>query len=248
MSGYGSVDALYSSERIPLNLRRYVGWLIDTQTPLVFLWVAGPFVVRAYDIGRRFVLLLLYPLAVVAMYLAYLNFTEWGYLRFLLPAYPVVLASLAATLVIFARNARHRRLAVAAVATITLLLLFDEGRFARNAGAFRIAEGEQRFARAVDFTRTLAPNAIVFSEAYSGTLRLYSQREVLRWLWIPPEHLDLALADLKKQGYRPYFLGDPFEVEAFKEYFNSRDAVMRFDGQAWRPFGESFVVADLTPP
>ncbi|HKC56739.1 MAG TPA: glycosyltransferase family 39 protein [Vicinamibacterales bacterium] len=248
MSGYGSVDALYSSDRIPLNLRRYTGWLIDTQTPFVFLWVAAPFVVKAYDIGRRFVLLLLYPFAVVAMYLAYLNVPEWGYLRFLLPAYPVVLASLAATLVIFARNAPHRRLAVAAAATITVLLLFHEERFARNAGAFRIAEGEERFARAVDFTRALPPNAIVFSDAYSGTLGFYAQREVLRWLWIPPEYLDLALGDLKKQGHHPYFVGDPFEVEAFKQYFDGSAAVTRLDGQALRVVDDSFVAADLTPP
>jgi len=123
-SGYGSIDSLYSSDRIPRNLRQYVGWLSDTQTPIFFLWVAAPFVLKAYDGGRRFVLLLLYPLAVLAMYVAYLNFDEgdWGTLRFLLPAYPVILASLAATLVLFARHARHRMRAVAAVAVETARL------------------------------------------------------------------------------------------------------------------------------
>ena len=248
-SGYGSIDSLYSSGRIPRNLRQYVGWLSDTQTPMFFLWLAAPFVLKAYDRGRRLVLLLLYPLAVLAMYLAYLNFNEgdWGTLRFLLPAYPVILASLAATLVLFARHARHRMRAVAAVAAMTMVLLVHEWRFASYAGAFR-QDRAQRFVRAVDFTRALPPNAIVFSDAYSGTLGLYAQRDVLEWRWIVPEYLDLALADLKKQGHHPYFVGDPFEVDAFKQYFDGSDAVTRFDGQALRVVDESFVAADLTPP
>ena len=248
-SGYGSIDSLYSSGRIPRNLRQYVGWLSDTQTPIFFLWVAAPFVLKAYDRGRRLVLLLLYPLAVLAMYVAYLNFDEgdWGTLRFLLPAYPVILASLAATLVLFARHARHRMLAVAAVAAMTMVLLVHEWRFASDAGAFRQDRAE-RFVRAIDFTRALPPNAIVFSDGYSGTLGLYAQRDVLEWRWIVPEYLDLALADLKKQGYHPYFVGDPFEVDAFKKYFDGSEGAMRLDGQALRVVDESFVAADLTPP
>ncbi|HEY3162252.1 MAG TPA: glycosyltransferase family 39 protein [Vicinamibacterales bacterium] len=248
-SGYGSIDSLYSSDRIPRNLRQYVGWLSDTQTPMFFLWLAAPFVLKAYDRGRRLVLLLLYPLAVLAMYVAYLNFNEgdWGTLRFLLPAYPVILASLAATLVLFARHARHRMRAVAAVAAMTMVLLVHEWRFASYAGAFR-QDRAQRFVRAVDFTRALPPNAIVFSDAYSGTLGLYAQREVLEWRWILPEYLDLALADLKKQGHHPYFVGDPIEVDAFKQYFDGSEAVTRLDGQALRVVDDSFVAADLTPP
>ena len=248
-SGYGSIDSLYSSDRIPRNLRQYVGWLSGTQTPMFFLWLAAPFVLKAYDRGRRFVLLLLYPLAVLAMYVAYLNFNEadWGTLRFLLPAYPVMLASLAATFVLFARHARHRRRAVAAVAAITVLLVVYEWRFARNAGAFR-EDREEHFAQAVDFTRALPPDAIVFSEAYSGTLAFYGRRDVLRWAWIPPGSLDPALADLTKQGHHPYFVGDPFEVDAFKRYFAGSEAVTRFDGRALRVVDDSFVAADLTPP
>lgn len=250
VSGYGSINSLYSSDRISLNLRQYIGWLSDTQTPIFFLWVAAPFVVKSYDRRRRFVLLLLYPLAVLAMYVAYLNFAEddWSTLRFLLPAYPVILASLAATLVIFARHAPHEKHAVAAVAAMTTLLLVQEWRFAGDAGAFRQADGEQRFAQVVEFTRALPPKAILFSDAYSGTLAFYAQRDVLEWLYIPAEYLDPALADLTKQGHHPYFVGDPFEVDRFKQRFDGSQAVMRLDGRVLRVVGESFVVADLTPP
>ncbi|HYV99098.1 MAG TPA: hypothetical protein VE967_16700, partial [Gemmatimonadaceae bacterium] len=107
----------------------------------------------------------------------------------------------------------------------------------------------ERFARAVYFTRTALPlNAIVFSDAYSGTLAFYAQRDVLRWMWIQPGYLDPALVELTKQGHHPYFVGDPFEVGAFKRYFDGSEAVTRLDGQLLPIVGESFVVADLTPP
>jgi len=53
---------------------------------------------------------------------------------------------------------------------------------------------------------------------------------------------------LTKQGHHPYFVGDPFEVGAFKRYFDGSEAVTRLDGQLLPIVGESFVVADLTPP
>jgi asparagine N-glycosylation enzyme membrane subunit Stt3 len=36
MSGYGDVGNLYAWRNAPVNLRRYSGWLLETQTPLVF--------------------------------------------------------------------------------------------------------------------------------------------------------------------------------------------------------------------
>jgi len=247
-SGYGSLDVLYAAGRIPLNLQRYGGWLVDTQTPLVLVWAAAPFIVNAYDLPRRLLLLLVYPFAVLAMYLAYLNFNEWGYLRFLLPAYPVMLASVAAVFVSVARRLQPKRLAAAAVVIVTLSMLVHEWRFASNAGTFREAEGETRFAHAVGFARALPPASILISDAYSGTLHFYTGRDVLRWPFIVHGEIDDVLADLKNGGHRLYFIGDPFEVREFKEYFSGSDAATRFETQTLQLWGESFVASDLTPP
>jgi dolichyl-phosphate-mannose-protein mannosyltransferase len=247
-SGYGSLDMLYAAERIPVNLQRYGGWLVDTQTPLVLVWAAAPFVVNAYDLRRRLLLLLLYPLAVLAMYMAYLNFNEWGYLRFLLPAYPVMLASVAAVFVSIARRLQPAGLAAAAAVIVMLSMLVHEWRFASNAGTFRIAEGETRFAHAVGFAKALPPTSILISDAYSGTLHFYTGRDVLRWRFLDRHQIDDALADLKERGHRLYFIGDPFEVREFKEYFSGSTAATRFETQTLQLWGEVFVASDLTPP
>jgi hypothetical protein len=247
-SGYGSLGALYALGRVSLNVRRYGGWLLDTQTPLIILWIAAPWASEAYDVRRRVVLLLLYPFAVMSLYLAYLNFDLWANLRFLLPAYPVMLAGLAAVLVRFVRELRPRSLSVAGVAVIIVSLVVHQSRFASNVGTFSEAERETRFVRAVDFARTLPPESIFISDAYSGTLHFYTGRDVLRWLWIPGDHFDEALADLKAQGRRLYFVGDPFEVDAFKEYLGRSNAAARFDAHVLPLVGETFVASELTPP
>ena len=247
-SGYGSLGALYALGRAPLNVRRYGGWLLDTQTPLIILWIAAPWASEAYDARRRVVLLLVYPFAVMALYLAYLNFDLWAYLRFLLPAYPVMLAGLAAVLARFGRELRPSRLAVAGVAVVIVSLVLHQLRFASSVGTFSEAQGETRFARAVDLARTLPPESIFISDAYSGTLHFYTGRDVLRWLMIPADRFDVALADLKGQGRRLYFFGDPFEVDAFKEYLSRSDAAARFDAHVLPLAGETFVASELTPP
>jgi hypothetical protein len=120
--------------------------------------------------------------------------------------------------------------------------------FARTAGTFRVGVGEARFAHAVDFARTLPGNAIFVSDAYSGALHFYTGRDVLRWVMVPENNLDLALVTLGRQGHRLYFIGDTFEVDRLKQEYANTDAARRFDERRQVIYGESFVVADLTPP
>jgi len=239
---------LYALDRISLNARRYVAGFIQTQTPLVLLWVVALFAVPALDATRRGFLILAYPITVLSLYLAYLSFDDWRYLRFLLPAYPVVLSALAAIFVRFAETVQPRRLAIGAVAVVTVSLAVQEWMFARTAGTFRVGVGEARFAHAVDFARTLPGNAIFVSDAYSGALHFYTGRDVLRWVMVPENNLDLALVTLGCQGHRLYFIGDPFEVDRLKQEYANTDAARRFDERRQVIYGESFVVADLTPP
>jgi len=247
-SGYGSLEMLYALDRISLNARRYVGWFIQTQTPLVLLWVVALFAVPALDATRRGFLILAYPITVLSLYLAYLSFDDWRNLRFLLPAYPVDLSALAAIFVRFAETVQPRRLAIGAVAVVTVSLAVQEWMFARTAGTFRVGVGEARFAHAVDFARTLPGNAIFVSDAYSGALHFYTGRDVLRWVMVPENNLDLALVTLGRQAHRLYFIGDPFEVDRLKQEYANTDAARRFDERRQVIYGESFVVADLTPP
>ena len=75
-SGYGSLDSLYSLERVWPNLVLYTGWLFETQTPLILLGLAAPLVVARNRAEARLVALsaIVFPLALLALYLPYFVF------------------------------------------------------------------------------------------------------------------------------------------------------------------------------
>jgi hypothetical protein len=246
-SGYGSLETLYSVGRIPVNVKRYTHWIIQTQTGIVFAWAVLPFAIRRFDLPRRVIAILLFPLAVVALYLPYLAFDDWSYLRFLLPAYPVVAAAVASLFVAFVDAVTPRHVAIAAVTAVTLSLISHQSVFAADVGIFEKVARQQRFVKAVEFVNTLPRNAIVISDAYSGTLRFYTGRDILRWLTMYPHELDSALAYLSERGHPIYFVGDEFEVKEFKKRFSTDTAAMRFDERTLPNAGEEFVVANLTP-
>jgi len=249
-SGYGTLDFLYSTDRIWPNLVRYGSWLMATQTPLMLLGLAAPLVLRS-ERPERYRLALVtvaYPIAVFAMYAAYLMYDGWSYLRFLLPAFPAVLAGVGAVLVRKARESRRPGVAIVLVVAVTASVAFWGWRYAHREGAFRYAINEERFARAVDFVNTLPANAILISDAYSGTLRFYTGRDVLRWGVIFPHEFDGALAYLRGRGHPLYFVGDPFEEKAFKAYPYRTDVAERFDRGRVQDRGYVFVASDLTPP
>jgi 4-amino-4-deoxy-L-arabinose transferase-like glycosyltransferase len=99
-SGYGSTDVLFSLAHVAPNLARYPRWVVDTQTPFVALALLAPWWARRHRSRARLALVSLAAAALtVATYLAYTVFDDWWYMRFLLPALPVVIVfSVAVTL------------------------------------------------------------------------------------------------------------------------------------------------------
>ena len=91
-SGYGSTDSIFSSANLRANLARYPRWLWDTQGPLVFLFVLSPLLPPGPNPDSRWLRRILFAFAggVLACYLWYLPFDAWWFLRFLLPAFPVL--------------------------------------------------------------------------------------------------------------------------------------------------------------
>ena len=90
-SGYGSLSSMYDWSNAATNLRRYPGWLLTTQGPLVFAWVLSPLVAAAAGREtRRRAAFAAFAVAVFGAYLFYEPFEVWWYLRFLLPAFPVI--------------------------------------------------------------------------------------------------------------------------------------------------------------
>ena len=81
-SGYGSLDALFAWSHVRENLGRYPAWMLSTVSPLILAALAAPW--RARDRAYAW-MLLAFAAGVAAMYLPYVPFDNWSYLRFLLP-------------------------------------------------------------------------------------------------------------------------------------------------------------------
>src|SRR5262249_47533109 len=141
LSGYGTLGDLYSRSYLTTNLRQFVGWLVETQTPLVALalvYLVVPRLVRDSTVARPRWLLGGFIAAVWLSYVFYLPFDAWWYLRFLLPAWPVMLLIVAAVIDETARRVAGARAAPAIALTAIVLLAGNGLRVAVDRFAFDI--------------------------------------------------------------------------------------------------------------
>ena len=246
-SGYGGLDDLYSATFIWPNLQHYWEWSIDSHTPLILLAFASPFVLRPprEEKYRVLVLTVVYPIAVLGMYVSYMVFDSWWYLRFVLPAFPVLFASLGAILVESVRQSQRRTTAILLVAALTGSMAFQEWKYAQQRGGFR---SEDRFARAVDFANSLPQNTVLVSLGHSGTLHFYTGRDVLRFDLLLGSELDGALAYLHRLGHPVYFIGDPFEATEFQRQFSSQHTLDDFERRRVPNSDQEYVAYDLSAP
>ena len=227
-SGYGSLAQIYEADRIPANFARYTTWLAGTQTPLVFAGLLAALLVTPGARRLRTALVTLgYPLTALALYLPYVVFDHWPFLRFLLPAYPALLAGVGTVLV----EAPRRWNPLLALASVTLVAwaALHGWQVASRENTFQIATFDRRYARAVDFVNALPRNAVIVSNVHSGTLHFYTGRDVLRFEVMRPEDMDRAIAHLRERNHPVYFVGDPNEVEYFEDLFPTSRAIRHFD-------------------
>jgi hypothetical protein len=220
-SGYGSLNQLYSFGNLWPNLTRYSTWLVSSQTPIVLVAALAPLLVEC---RRAAAALLVFAGAVLACYAFYIPFDAWWYLRFLLPAYPALMVLTAAAVVgLAARLPPQLRL----VATVTLLIVVCDRTidYAAARATFDTG-GEQKYAITGRYVAEHLPaDAVILAEQHSGSLRYYGHRTTLRFGSIPPDHLDRALAELQRRGYRPYLVVEDWEEDAFRRQFAGRRAV-----------------------
>jgi hypothetical protein len=172
---------------------------------------------------------------VVACYLPYSSFEEWWYLRFLLPALPVllILASSVPVRLVPATPAPVRApLLVAGVA----LLGWHYVATASERSAFTLDRLESRYLAAGAFaSRKLPGNAVLLSVQESGPLRMYGLRTTVRFDHLDPHGLDSAVRFLDGAGYRPYFVLEVWEEAQFRDRFARSSSLGLLD---WPPIAE----------
>ncbi len=142
------MSALFSLSHIPINIERYGVWLVQSQTPLAVVGIAALLLPLKWiwpTREQRQAALLLGACVVVvwALYLIYMPFEAWWFLRFLLPAWPAMCLGAAAVVVRIAqtRGISGRVAACAILAVVGAHNLY----YASTHGAFPSGEGDHRY-------------------------------------------------------------------------------------------------------
>lgn len=231
-SGYGDMRALFAVTHVWANLAGHGRALLETQTAWVGLAVLAPFALRPEQRGAAWGLSAL-VITLVAGYLFYQPFSEWWYLRFLLPAVAVGVALAAASTVALGARAglRGARLG-AAVLLVTALVGVVEVRESRARGVYAVDRGEARFRHVADAARDrLPPDAVVFTVWSSGTLRYGTGHEIVMWDALEAAWLDRAIAWLQARGRPVAIVVEDWEAGSFRTRF----AGQRYGALDWPP-------------
>jgi hypothetical protein len=241
VSGYGTSGDLYAVRFFAANLGQFAA-SIGLNEPAVVVGAIALAVARPSLAPRTGLLLAGWVVVVLLSYVFYQPFDAWWYLRFLLPAWPVVMMFAAAALIAALQRVPNR-VAATALVLLPACLAID---VAARRSVFDLARGERRY---VDVGRFVAshtePDAVMLSVQHSGSLRLYAGRLTIRFIVLDPAWLDRAVDYLKSIGRHPYFVLDGGEVEAFRSRFGASNRLGRLD---WQPLATLGDVASIYDP
>ncbi len=227
-SSYGDASDWFSLGNIQTNVRQWLVWTAETQTPLIFagwaaLYAGSRWLWNAPDARRAALLLGWIAAAVVGIYISYQPFDSWWFLRFLLPAWPALMLGTGA--VLWAVLARAPGILKFAIVLGVIVLGVWTISVADDRGVFAARDSERRYpAAAALVARSTAPGDVVISGLHSGSVRYYSGRLTLRYDQLDERSLDQAIAWLRDRGAHPYVLLDEDERKGFAERFGSASA------------------------
>lgn len=249
-SGYGAPADLFDTANVGANAARLWRWTGETAgwwsvaglAALAWAWTSGRRAVAAPGLA------LAAGLAVA--YLPYARFEEWWYLRFYLPAWPVVAAAAAGGAWALLRHASAD--AAPLVVLVAALAAGATGlRVAAEAGVFRLWEGAQRYPAVAAFVREAAPpGALVLAVQHSGALHYDAPAVVVRWDYLPPDRLDAFVADALARRRAVWLVADDLEEAPFRTRFSASP----LGALQWAPLAEARVgpsrtrIYDLTTP
>jgi hypothetical protein len=255
-SGYGTLDELYAWSHVGPNLRRYFAWFMIADTPVALAGLAALLVpsrrlwTTAADL-RIVPILALFVALLWGQYLAYEVYDSWGFLRFLLPSWPLIMAGLAAVLLAASDGwlARLPRVVVhPALALLVVLLgvwtfssVLRDNVFNRQAAAPEAPLGQLVRKHTVD-------NSVVLVWERSGTIRYYSGRTTLRYDFLDREWLDRAVAWLRGRGVHVYAVLDPNHREQCLRRFAGQATLTALDRPVFIYEPARTALYDLTTP
>ena len=229
ITGYGDLSRSFSWRHLGANATRYPVWWWTAHGMLGWLFVVNLAWTLPPEIRRRVWTLVGFVVGVAASYAFYLPFDDWTYLRFMLPALPLVmlLSAYGASWWLTPLGQDARTWGLAAIA---ILAMVQGIHVSRSSGAFNHADVNQRFVDAgLYIDATTEPSAVILSSLHSGSVAFYSGRLTLRYDLLDPAWLDRALDHLRQRGFEPYALLDESEEQAVRERFSAAQSTRALD-------------------
>ena len=227
-SGYGDIGPGFSLGYLAMNMRRYPAWWLESQGPFAFVFPAALWFWRRGPMRREFFVLVGFAVGLGLLYFFYLPFDDWWFLRFLVPAVPVVF--LLCTGAVARAAGTSATVCAAALAAFTVIIASHAIRFIDTRDLLGIGRGEQRYTEpALHLARTAAPDAVIFAMQHSGSLRYYTGRLIVRWDALDPAWLDRAVAFLRGRGIDTYLVVEKWEEERVRSRFAGQQTLGDLD-------------------
>ena len=243
VSGYGPGADLFALANIGPNLLGYAARVVQGEAPALVLAVVAAACVlvwRGRDekpaAARLWPPLVLGTIAAAltgASYLPYAVFTEWSYLRFLLPAFPIVFVAIGALVTEAGLRLPAAYRGVVFLTALTAACAVNIERAEREQ-AFNLRRYESRYRLAGRYLdQALPSNAVIVSVQQSGSVRYYTGRPILRWDALGTD-LESALTAMRSADRHPFLLVEDWERRNLATKFPASDHA-RLD---WRPRAE----------
>lgn len=221
-SGYGRASELFAFGYVPVNVCLYAAWFAEAIAwPALAVLAAGAVWLLAdarqspavRPVGLIAVLTL-------ALYLVYVPFDSWTYLRFVLPATAVALLGAARLVDRMWRQHPTAAWRFPAFCALALLVAIPNLRRADALAAFDVRARESRYETAGAFVRTRLPaDTVVIAGQHSAAAAYYSGRPVLRADLLDPASLAVVEAWAAREQRNLALVLDVAEADAWRARF-----------------------------
>jgi len=221
LSGYGSNASLYRASNIPINFPRFVEWISETES-VAMLVAAVPLIAVVRRAPMRWSVLLAsaFFAATFLLYVSYIPFYAWWFLRFLLPGLGALFALAACGVVMLARQIR-RPWGHAAASLVLLWIVWHAASYAKALemwGPFKASEHKYPDVGAF-IARRMTPDSVFLAVQHSGTIRYYGGRHTLRYDMLDANTARRAIAELERLGLHPYLAIEDNEAQYVRKAF-----------------------------
>jgi dolichyl-phosphate-mannose-protein mannosyltransferase len=256
-SGYGALGDLYAWSHVGPNLRRYFAWFVLAQTPIALLGL-GALLMPARRLWKAAADLRIVPILALfvallwGQYLVYEVYDSWGFLRFLLPSWPLIMVGLAAVLLAASDAWLARLPRVVAQTALALFVVILGGWTFSAVVRDNVLLGRQLAANEAPLGQLVrkhtVDNSVVLVWERSGTIRYYSGRTTLRYDFLDGDWLDRAVAWLRERGVHVYAVLDPNHREQCLRRFAGQATLTALDRPVFVYEPARTALYDLTTP